>query len=108
MHLTLQGTVRDDGTLELDDKIVLPAGRVLVTVQPVVQAPPDNRFWQRMERIWTGQKARGHVPRRAQEVEAQRQALREETEQEIQEAIRLQEECRQRRAEAETKEASGE
>jgi hypothetical protein len=105
-QLTMQGTVRDDGTLELDAKVLMPPGRVLVTVQPAVPPAPDDPFWQRMDRIWANQKARGHVPRSGEEVEAERRILRQEMEQEVQEAIQLQEKCRQRRAEAEAKDKS--
>jgi hypothetical protein len=87
--------VKPDGTLELDEKVPLPAGRVLVTVQPVVQPPPDDPFWQMMERIWADQRARGHVPRSVEEVEAARRGLREDSEEEIQQAIRLHQACQQ-------------
>jgi hypothetical protein len=99
MQVTLQGTVKADGTLELDDKVSLPEGRVLVTVQPVVQPSPDDPFWQRMEQLWAGQRARGHVPRSVDEVEAERRAFREEMDEEVQRAIQLQEQCRQARKE---------
>lgn len=33
--IEVQGTLREDGTLELDNKPNLPAGRVKVTVEPV-------------------------------------------------------------------------
>jgi hypothetical protein len=49
MQITLQGTVKADGTLELDDRVAMPEGRVLVTVRPVVQPDPNDPFWQRME-----------------------------------------------------------
>jgi hypothetical protein len=100
-QVVVQGMLKSDGTLELDEKVLMPAGRVLVTVQPVVQPPPDDPFWQMLERIWAGQRARGHVPRSAEEVEAERRALRGEMEQEILEAIRLQEESRRLRRQAE-------
>jgi hypothetical protein len=53
-----------------------------------------------MQKIWAGQRARGHVPRSIEEVESERRAIREEMEGEIQEAIRLQEECRRAREQA--------
>lgn len=89
-----EGLVKGDGTLEVSAKLNLPPGRVQVTVIPVLELPKDDPFWQMMQRIWDGQKARGHVPPSAEEVEAERRALREESEQEIQEALRLQEEGR--------------
>jgi hypothetical protein len=100
VQITMQGTVKADGTLELDEPVAMPEGRVLVTVQPIVQPAPDDPFWQRMERIWAGQRARGHVPRSVEDVESGRQAFRQEMEEEIQEAMRLQEECRRAREQA--------
>ena len=58
VQMTLQGTVRADGSLELDDPVAMPEGRVLVTVRPVVQPASDDPFWQRMEQIWARQRAR--------------------------------------------------
>jgi len=102
VQITLQGTVTADGSLELDDRVAMPEGRVLVTVRPVVQPALDDPFWQRMEQIWAGQKERGHMPRGVDEVESERRALRQEMEDEIQEAIRLQEECRRARQQADS------
>ena len=70
----LQGTVKPDGSLELDGKISLPAGPVQVTVVPMPGLPKDDPFWQRMQAIWGGQKARGHVPRGIEEVEAEKKS----------------------------------
>jgi hypothetical protein len=47
-------------------------------VVSVTELPKNDAFWQRMQAIWHGQKARGHQPRSVNEVEADRQALREE------------------------------
>lgn len=88
-QIVVQGLLQPDGSLVLDEKIPMPAGRVQVTVQPIVQPGPNDPFWEMMERIWAGQKARGHAPRSAEEIEAQRQALRDQSEEEIQAAIRI-------------------
>jgi hypothetical protein len=101
VQLSMQGTVRGDGTLELDEKVPMPAGRVLVTVQPVVQPPADDPFWQRIEQIWARQRARGHVPRNKEEIDAVLRELDEEAEVEIQAAERLSRECRLAREQAE-------
>lgn len=86
IHVTLQGTLKADGTLELDDKVPMPAGRVLVTVQPTSQPEAQDPFWQRMEAIWAARATSAHAPGA---FEAHRQALRNEMEEEIQEAMRL-------------------
>jgi hypothetical protein len=54
-------------------------------------------FWQSMQKIWEVQRARGHIPRAVEEVESQRQTFRQEMKDEIQEDMRLQEECRRAR-----------
>jgi hypothetical protein len=96
----VQGTVKPDGTLELDERVNLAPGRVQVTMVPVPELPKDDPFWQRMEAIWADQKRRGHVARSVQEVEAERQAVREEWDQRIRRIERIQaeaEELRRRR-----------
>jgi hypothetical protein len=96
----VEGTLKPDGTLELDEKINLPPGRVQVLVLQPVPADPKDPFWERMEAIWAAQKARGHVPRSAEEIEAERHKLREESEEEIREAEHIHQECQRAREEA--------
>ncbi len=93
--IEVQGEVQADGTLMLDKRLELPAGRVRVTVQPVAvsEAPNLVRFQAMMEKIWAGQKARGHVPRSKEEIDAEIRQLREEAEEELKAAERLHEEC---------------
>lgn len=106
--VTVEGIVKPDGTLEVAEKVNLPAGKVQVTLIPLSPPPENDPFWQRMQAIWADQRARGHVPRTVEEVESRRQILRREMEDEIQEAIRLQEECRRARAEANSAEEADE
>ncbi len=93
----IAGTLQPDGTLVLDEKPNLPAGRVTVVLRQEAETkkpqPLGDAFFQRMEDIWAGQKARGFVPRSVEEVEGERRQLRAESDQEIQEALRLQDEC---------------
>jgi len=102
----IEGTLKPDGTLELDRKPNLPAGRVTVVLrQESVANPPralDDTFFQMMEGIWAAQKARGFEPRSVEEVESERRKLRAEMEQEILDAGKLQEECRRLRQQAES------
>jgi hypothetical protein len=100
--VTIEGIIKPDGTLEVAEKVNLPAGKVQVTLVPLSELPRDDLFWQRMEQIWAAQKARGHVPRGIDEIESERRTLRREMEDEIQEAIRLQEECRRARHQADS------
>jgi hypothetical protein len=78
--LTLEAVVKPDGTLELGEKIALPPGRVQITIVPIPALPQNDPFWQRMQARWAAQRARGHVPRSVQEVEEERQAVRDEWE----------------------------
>ncbi len=48
---TIQGTVKPDGTLELDEPLKLPAGRVVVTVQPLPPELTAEEFLAFMEKI---------------------------------------------------------
>ena len=89
-----EGTIRPDGTLVLDEPTKLPAGRVQVIVQALPELPDGDPLWDMMKSIWGGQKARGHIPRSAEEVEAERQETRENWEERQQAIERLQEEFR--------------
>lgn len=77
----VEGTIQRDGTLVLDEPTKLPAGRVQVIVQALPQLPEGEPFWDMMKSIWAGQKARGHVPRSAEEVEKERRETRDSWEQ---------------------------
>ncbi len=77
--IEIQGTLREDGTLLLDEKPDLPPGRVKVTVEPVSDLAQTD-VWQVLERIWVGQRARGHVPRTREEIDAELEASRQEDE----------------------------
>jgi hypothetical protein len=94
--IVIQGTLNPDGTLVLDEKLNLPAGRVRVTVQPIISLK-DDPFWQTLEKIWADQRARGHVPRTREEIDAEIQELRDEWEEHQQKIERLQEECAEER-----------
>ena len=77
-QVIVQGTLKPDGTLELDQRPTLVPGRVRVTVESMTEPARPDRFWAMMEQIWADLKASGDVPRRVEEVEAERQAFREE------------------------------
>jgi hypothetical protein len=96
--ITLEGNVNPDGTLQISEKVNLPAGKVHVTIVPVPNLPKDDPFWQMMERIWAGQRSRGHVARSAIEVEEERETIREEWEERMAEITRTQEEADRFRA----------
>ena len=94
--IEIQGTLREDGTLVLDDKPNLPAGRVKVTVEPVPDLTQTD-VWQVLERIWAGQRARGHVPRAREQIDVELEAARQEDEERMQALERIHEESHQAR-----------
>src|SRR5437899_4099893 len=93
-EVVVQGTLKPDGTLQLDEKPNLAPGRVTVVLrqEPVLELPRTHPFWRRMQAIWDAQKAAGHVPRSVDEIEAERRQVREEWEGHQQALERLQEE----------------
>jgi hypothetical protein len=93
----VEGTIQPDGTLVLDEPTKLPAGRVQVIMQTLPALPEGDPFWDMMKSIWAGQKARGHIPRSAEEVEAERRETRESWDERQQAIERLQEESRRLR-----------
>jgi hypothetical protein len=94
--IEIQGTLREDGTLLLDQKPNLPPGRVKVIVEPVPDITQTD-VWQVLERIWAGQRARGHVPRSREEIDAELEAARQEDEERMQALERIHQECQQAR-----------
>lgn len=92
----IHGTLRDDGTLVLDGKPNLPAGRVKVTVEPLPNLR-QTEIWQFFERLWAEQRARGHVPRAREEIDAELEASRQEDEERMQELERIHEEGKRSR-----------
>lgn len=80
-QVILHGTLKNDGTLELDETPNLSPGRVRLTVEAVAPQPSPDRFWNMMAQIWSDLRASGHVPRTAEEIEAQRRAFRDEWDQ---------------------------
>lgn len=76
----IAGTIQPDGTLILDEKLMLPAGRVQVILQMLPDLPDGDPFWHRMRAMWANQATRGHVPRSVDDVEAERRQTREDWE----------------------------
>lgn len=95
--VNVEGVVEADGTLEVPDKLNLPAGRVQVTVRSVTEPTQPDRFWKMVESIWADLRTSGRTPRTQEEIDAEIDALRNEAEEEMQAVERLQEECRRAR-----------
>lgn len=89
--IEIQGTLREDGTILLDQKLNIPAGRVKLTVEPMSDLAQTD-VWQILEKIWAGQKARGHVPRTREQIDAELEASRQEDEERLQALERIHQE----------------
>jgi hypothetical protein len=100
--VVIYGLVQPDGSLQLEGKIPLPAGKVQITVQAVPEPSEGDPFFDMLKGIWAARTQAGFTPRSVEEMEAQRRQLHGESDQEIMEAGRLQEECRRLREEAES------
>ena len=96
----IEGTLKPDGTLELDHKPNLPPGRVTVRMQPLAVLPEGDPFFDMLTGIWAARALAGLTPRTVEDIESQRQQLRDHAEQEILESGRLQEESRRLRERA--------
>ena len=94
----MEGLVTPDGQLELPRKLDIPPGPVQVTVVAMPELPKDDPFWQRMRAIWSGQRARGHVPASAGEVAADRRLVRDEWEERLRRIEQIQAEADAARA----------
>lgn len=107
----LAGTIQADGTLVLDGKPSLPPGRVQVVVRPEADRNQEGEaltrdYLQTMKAIRASQLARGHRPRSMVEIEAEQAKFSAEMDQEIEEAVQLQEACRLRRKQMESESQS--
>ncbi|MGP0065487.1 MAG: hypothetical protein ACLQGP_18025 [Isosphaeraceae bacterium] len=79
----VQGTLKDDGTLELDEKPPLAPGRVQVTILPLrapAVAPPRGTILDVLKEIRAAQEARGYRGRSIEEMEADEAERRAEEE----------------------------
>src|SRR5437588_11086291 len=74
-EVVIEGTLKPDGTLELDHKPNLAPGRVQVILQALPELPDGDPFWDLMKSIWVEQKARGHMARSVEEVEAEQREM---------------------------------
>ena len=78
----VQGTLKPDGTLELDQKPNLTPGRVQVIVQPLLpgSTPKRRGLAAVMDEIRQAQLARGYTGRTKEEMEAEEAERRAEEE----------------------------
>jgi len=91
--VVIQGIVKPDGTLELDSKVPLPAGKVSVTLQPVPEWPEGDPFFELLREVRAIRERDGRKPD-AEAAQAALRLLRDEVDEDVAEVGRLQEECR--------------
>lgn len=77
-EITLEGTLKPDGTLELDRKPSLPPGRVVVTVRGAAETPMQENWWQYMQRIRAEREAAGYPFMNEREMQAHIDWLRDD------------------------------
>ena len=96
--LEVLGTVRADGTLELDEKLTLPPGRVKVRVDPApaMQAKPTEGLVEFVDRLRREMEAAGSHFMNDEEVSAWIDELRSEDDR-IEEIYRQAEETREQK-----------
>jgi hypothetical protein len=80
-QVVVEGTLKSDGTLELDQKPSLSPGRVQVIVKPLTTSPTGHRgLVEVMDEIRQSQRARGYQGRTLQEMQGEEKARQEEDE----------------------------
>lgn len=79
-EVILEGTLKADGTLELDQKPSLSPGRVQVTVRPLPSTTGNRGLVDVMHEIRQNQIARGYRGWTLQEMQAEEKARHEEAE----------------------------
>jgi hypothetical protein len=99
--VVVQGILKPDGTLELQQPVNLSPGEVQVTVQKLPIAPTSQEdVWAALDRIWAAQETRGDVPRTRDQIDAEVNSLRDEVEERFSEIERIHSECEASRHDA--------
>jgi hypothetical protein len=93
-HVVIGGTLRPDGTLELDARPSLPPGRVRVTVESQSQSPAKRSLMSVLEEIWAERKALNMPGRTKDEIDAEIKAMRDEWEERQQALDQIHEQAR--------------
>ncbi len=96
--LVMYGTVKPDGSLELEGKTELPPGRVRVALTVMAEpTQPKESVWKVLERIWAEREALGMPSRTREEIDASVNELRDELEEHANAIEALQEESARER-----------
>jgi hypothetical protein len=79
-QITVKGTLKPDGSLELDERPNLPPGRVEVVLRAEAEAVPKEGLWTVLERIAREREELGMQGRTREQIDADITALRDELE----------------------------
>jgi hypothetical protein len=88
-----EGTLKPDGTIVLDKKPDIASGRVRVIIEHLPYNPDEDPFMIGLRAIREAQKARGHVPRTKEEIDAELKELGDDDERHMQRIEKLYEEA---------------
>lgn len=101
-QVVVEGTLKPDGTLEMDQKPKLPPGRVRVVLERMPEPSPEPRpgYWEVLQQIWREQAASGYRGRTAEEIDADINAMRDGWEERMQELEKIHEEARRARGQS--------
>jgi hypothetical protein len=75
-EVVVQGTLKPDGTLELNQPVNLPPGEVRVIVQAMTHS--SENVLTVLERIWAERKAKGMQGRSGEQIDADIRSMRDE------------------------------
>ena len=96
IETVIEGTIQPDGTLVLDEKLNLRAGRVKVVLRQEAEAKPlSENWWQYLQRVRAEREAAGYPFMNEQEMNAHMEWLHAPDQ--IDEMLRETDEERQRR-----------
>ena len=77
VHVIVRGTLKPDGSLELDSPPNLPAGPVEVVVRSLTSPDPGNEdWWQYLQRVRAELEVAGGPSRTAEAIDRERQDFR--------------------------------
>ena len=97
-EVVVHGTLKPDGTLELNQPVNLPPGEVQVTVRTGMVAPPAGRnVLAVLESIWSERRSQGLKGRSVEQIDADVSAMRDEWEDRQRELDRIQANARDAR-----------
>ena len=78
-EITVHGMLNSDGTLQIDEPVALPPGKVRVTIEELTPKPKRDPM-EVLQEIWAERKRLGMKGRTKEEIDADIDAMREEWE----------------------------